>query len=94
MKSTDKKVPKSEVKAIYFHLEAGIFGRLLNPIKSKKTEAKIIRKEPNCKGFKPISPFFININELPQTKDRAVKYTHFICFDSIKIILAKIVTIL
>ena len=72
---------------MYFHLCAGILDKLLNPIKTKKTAAKMIRNDPNCKAVKPINPFFISINELPQTKARTIKYNHFNCFDPIKIIL-------
>ena len=66
-------VPNREVKAMYFHLYIGILDKLLNPINNKKTAAKIIRNDPNCKAVKPINPFFISINELPQTKARTIK---------------------
>ena len=58
---------------MYFQLITGILDTLLNPINNKKTAAKTIRNDPNCKAVKPSSPFFININELPQTKARTIR---------------------
>jgi hypothetical protein len=57
---------------------------LLNPTTIKKIPAKMIRNEPNCIGVKPIRPFFIKINELPQIKERTIRSTHLSCLDSIK----------
>jgi hypothetical protein len=56
----------------------------LNPTTIKKIPAKMIRNEPNCIGVKPIRPFFIKINELPQIKERTIRSTHLSCLDSIK----------
>jgi hypothetical protein len=77
-------VPKNAVNAINFHCNKLIFDRLLNPTSIKKNPAKSIRNETNCIGDKPIRPFLMRINELPQIKERIVRSTHLSCLDSIK----------
>jgi len=37
-----------------------------------------IRKAPNCIGVKPINPFFMSMNELPQIRERMIKINHFL----------------
>src|SRR5680860_1850865 len=43
--------------------------RLRYPNKNKTSEAKTMRRPPNCKGVRPRSAFFIRIKDEPQTKD-------------------------
>jgi hypothetical protein len=50
-----------------------ILNKLLKPTRIRKIEAKIILKEPNCNGLKPISPFLMSINELPHTRESRIK---------------------
>jgi hypothetical protein len=52
---------------MYFHLNFGIFAKLLNPIIIKKIAAKRMRNDPNCRAVNPINPF-INIKELPKLR--------------------------
>ena len=58
-------VPKTAVKAMYFHCDLVSVNRLLYPINSKKSAEKIRRKEPNCMAVNPSKPFLIRIKELP-----------------------------
>jgi len=44
----------------------------LKPTLNKAKLAKIILKEPTCRGESPTSDFFIKIKELPQTKERMI----------------------
>jgi hypothetical protein len=67
------KVPKTEVKAINFHLSFGILDKLLKPISSKKKAANTIRSDPTCKAVKPTNPFLIKIKELPQIKESTIR---------------------
>lgn len=39
---------------------------------------KTIRKAPNCIGVKPIKPFFMSMNELPQISESTIKINHFL----------------
>jgi hypothetical protein len=75
-KNAGIKVPNNEVIAIYFHWYSFISVRLLNPIINKKIEVKIILKAPNWYGDKPISPFFMRINELPHIKESTTNKVH------------------
>jgi hypothetical protein len=45
----------------------------LNPIRIRKTAAKIIRKDPTSIAHKPTRPFLIRIKELPQTIERITR---------------------
>ena len=65
--------PTIAVKVIYFHLEAGITYKFLNPIINKNVAAKTIRSAPTCMGESPKSPFLIRINELPQIRAKTDK---------------------
>lgn len=65
---------------IHFQSRRPIFFILLKPSKNKKPDAKTIRKLPNCKGVRPISALFIRMNDDPQTRDRIIRYIHFLLY--------------
>ncbi len=43
-------------------------------------DEKIILKDPNCVGLRPIKAFFIRINELPHIIDKLIRYNHFFIY--------------
>ena len=47
-----------------------------------------IRKAPNCNGVKPINPFFISMNELPQIRESTIKINHFLFLKCILVIIS------
>ena len=64
-KKAGKKVPNNPDTAIHLSVFLGKDFKLLKPAKNSINAVIIILKEPNCRGVKPTSPFFINIKELP-----------------------------
>ena len=58
------------------------FDLIKNPKKfyDKFIDEKIILKDPNCVGLRPIKAFFIRINELPHIIDKLIRYNHFFIY--------------
>jgi hypothetical protein len=72
------KVPKNAEIVIHFHWSLLICFNFEKPTNSKNIAANKVRSAPNCNGVRPINPFLIKINELPQTTESTIRYSHFL----------------
>ena len=72
-KYTGKNDPRDPEITIHFHCFPFSFIKLRKPINIRNSAAKMILKDPTCKGLNPTSAFLIRIKELPQTIKRMIR---------------------
>ena len=75
-----KKLPRKAEIMIHFHSFFVIIFKVCQAKAKIIIDEKIILKDPNCVGLRPIKAFFIRINELPHIIDKLIRYNHFFIY--------------
>src|SRR5690606_36363154 len=79
-KKAGKNIPYIDEAKRNFHLFLGMEGMCFHSMQSITIDATKILTAPSCMGVKPKRPFFIKINELPQTIASTARMSHLDCF--------------